>query len=159
MKIQLLFASALFTLTACQSIDPTRISRLREARENIVQLDKRLADSLQILLYAGRIQHDPNLANCALDGCLEIVGEPDAAEKILAANLTLEEVKTMRQSALKMRADRDKLRKLVQSELLKLEDEFNHCYRDHQMLKKFRSLAIYLLGLLILIFFLFRFLR
>lgn len=156
MRFQLLLIPGLLALTSCRSIDPTRVSRLREARENIIQLDGRLADSLQILLYAGRIQHDPNLANCALDGCLEIVGEPDATEKILAANLTLDEVKTMRQEALRMRTERDRLRKLVQGELLRLEQDFAHCFRDHQLLRKFKSLAIYGGIILLVLFFLFR---
>lgn len=135
----------------CTSIDSDRPLRIRQAHVSIREIDSALDNSLQILLYAGRIQQDLNVANSALDGCIEIVGAPDSQEKILAAHMTSDEINSIRNSAVKMRLEKEKLQKFAQQESLKWESEFNHCYDDHRLVRKVKTFTFSILGLFMLL--------
>ncbi|MDR3117607.1 MAG: hypothetical protein LBT98_03485 [Puniceicoccales bacterium] len=127
-------------ICGCGTID--RPEQLRAIRREIGQCNDDLNNAVQVLSYCARMTNDSNLANRALDGVLEIIGEPSPEEKIFAASLDSAGCEFLTANARGTISHRDKLLRQEHSAESALSADFHRYARQASTFRAVKWLSI-----------------
>jgi hypothetical protein len=150
-------------LTGCSSSVASHRNRIHDlyaARDDILALSAQIQDIAQIMLYAGRIHSGP-LADAALDVAIAIHGQPDDREKAYAQHITLEQVRADGERVSRLLAQRDALRRSIDSSRARVADDLAHLHAleaKYDFASKLISSCAIGIGILIFAFLAFKFL-
>ncbi|MDR1528473.1 MAG: hypothetical protein LBS22_02715 [Puniceicoccales bacterium] len=98
--------------TGCKTMGGDLPGCLARNRRELEAVNGQLYNHLQTLLWTGRYNHmSGNGVVCerALEGCMEIVGYPDAKEKVVSESIGLSGVETMVKESVTLRERKKKL--------------------------------------------------
>lgn len=129
----------LFLCGCVSSPDPMDLQRAED-------MESKIYDNLQILVYGAMRQQNPELANCLLEGALEILGEPDDREKAYAAVIDKDSCKVLIQDTRTMVSERNALRKSSK----KITKNYFHYRESHRVLNWL--MGIFFCSVLVIIF-------
>jgi hypothetical protein len=96
----------------CQTMGSDLPSRMEKERAELQRVNDKLYDHLQILVWTGKYNgKNGNAAiyESALDGCMEIIGHPDAMEKVVAENMGMVDVEGLVKDTIALVRQKEKL--------------------------------------------------
>ncbi|MDR2576780.1 MAG: hypothetical protein LBC42_01890 [Puniceicoccales bacterium] len=115
--------------------------KLSVLRAEIAQINRDLADLTQVFIYTGRICPGP-IGEQALDAALQIVGAPSDEERLLAQQMTAEDLRTRTDRSLELLRQKELLTKELDKTCLRLGTEVPQLYASYATLKTLSRLAI-----------------
>lgn len=130
---------------------------IKEKYDNVLNIDNRLDDNLQVLLSAAQQHKDnPELVDAAIESSFIILGNPTKEEVIRAKNITKQELVDIGIESLDMIGRRDDLLSYISHDYNKLSNSWYSYRHDSAVLSVIKKYAICACILLVLSLFFFR---